>query len=80
MVIESASVLPPYHIYVDWGRYDARSPSEWNDTGKATARFAEALREKGFTFEGGMVNDGAGWASWRNRMNCVISPLFPRKE
>jgi len=76
-VIIPASTLASYNLYLDWGRYDARSPTEGNDTGKATERFARALREKGYQCVGGEATDGAGWASWRNRTNEVFETLFP---
>ena len=76
-IIKPASSLAPFRLYLDWGRYDARSPLEGSDTGKATERFAKALMEKGYRYVGGRVNDGAGWASWRNRTDKVFESLFP---
>lgn len=77
VVLPRAETLPAYRIYLDWGRYDARSPMEGNDTGRATRQFAEALRERGYTYVGGQVNDGSGWGSWRNRLDRVFGTLFP---
>jgi len=78
-IVPKASSLPPFHIYLDWGRYDARSPIEGNDTGKATEQFAKTLTDRGYDYVGGEVNDGAGWASWRNRTDRVFETLFPYK-
>ena len=76
-VLPQADTLPPYRIYLDWGRYDSRSPIEGNDTRIATERFARALADRGYEYLGGMVNDGAGWASWRNRFDVLFGTLFP---
>ena len=76
-VIPPSDTLPVFRLYLDWGTYDSRSPTEGNDTGLATSRFAAALSEKGYVFVGGQINDGAGWASWRNRTNSVFGTLFP---
>jgi enterochelin esterase-like enzyme/outer membrane protein assembly factor BamB len=76
-VIPEADALPAYRIYLDWGRYDARSPIEGNDTRRDTERFAKALKDRGHDYVGGMVNDGAGWASWRNRFDQSFGALFP---
>jgi len=78
-VIPPADSLPAFRLYLDWGTYDSRSPTEGNDTGLATARFAAALSDKGYVFVGGQINDGAGWASWRNRTHRVFGTLFPVK-
>ena len=75
--IPAATSLPSLRIYLDWGKYDLRSPAEGNDLGRSSATFARRLREKGYDFVGGMVNDGAGWASWRNRTDRVFETLFP---
>ena len=74
------STLPAMQIYLDWGKYDMRSPMEGNDIGKSSESFAERLKSKGYSFVGGEVNDGAGWASWRNRTDKVFETLFPLKN
>lgn len=76
LVFEASSQWP-MKIYLDWGKYDLRSPMEGNDLGKSTASFARLLHAKGYAFTGGEVNDGAGWASWRNRTDEVFEALFP---
>ena len=48
-----------------------------NDIGKSSESFAELLKAKGYSFVGGEVNDGAGWASWRNRTNKIFETIFP---
>lgn len=72
-----ASSLPSLKIYLDWGRYDSRSPAEGNDLRRSSTTFARRLEERGHSFTGGRVNDGAGWASWRNWTDRVYETLFP---
>ncbi len=76
-LVFEASTQWPIKIYLDWGKYDLRSPMEGNDLGKSTASFARLLHKRGYTFAGGEVNDGAGWISWRNRTDEVFETLFP---
>ena len=68
---------PSLRIYMDWGKYDLRSPTEGNDLGKSSRSFARLLEAGGYSFTGGVVNDGAGWASWKNRTDRVFQTLFP---
>ena len=75
-----ATKQTPIDIYLDWGKYDLRSPMEGNDLGKSTASFAGLLQERGYIFTGGEVNDGAGWASWRNRTDKIFETLFPLSD
>ena len=67
----------PLRIYLDWGKYDLRSPIEGNNLRQSTAAFAQLLQTRGYPFAGGMVHDGAGWASWKNRTDRVFEALFP---
>ena len=76
LVLPASNQLP-MRIYLDWGRYDMRSPMEGNDLGKETRSFADLLEARGYAYTGGMVNDGAGWASWKNRTDRVFEALFP---
>jgi enterochelin esterase family protein len=70
----------PLRVYLDWGRYDARGTREaWNIT-ETNRRFAAFLRERGYRPAGGEANDGAGWASWRNRTNRVFEAMFPAAD
>ncbi len=79
-MVFQASKQMPIDIYLDWGKYDLRSPMEGNDLGKSTASFAQLLKKRGYTFIGGEVNDGAGWASWRNRTDKIFETLFPLSD
>ncbi len=76
-LVVPASSRPPLRIYMDWGKYDLRNPMEGNDLGESSRSFARLLQARGYFFAGGMVNDGVGWASWRNRTDRVFETLFP---
>ena len=76
-LIPPRSENPVIHIYYDWGKYDLRSPMEGNDLGKSSEVFAQLLQDRGYSFTGGVVNDGTGWASWRNRTDVLFGTLFP---
>ena len=67
-------------IYVDWGKYDVRSPNEGIDTRLWSRGFVKLLRENGFQTTGGEINDGSGWANWKNRTDKVFEALFPLKK
>jgi len=83
---EDASLLVPpskqlpITIYLDWDKYDLRSPMEGNDLGKSSADFATLLKDRGYAFEGGISHDGAGWVSWQNRFDRVFETLFPKTD
>lgn len=69
----------PLRIYLEWGKYDSRSPREgWDgvDNGRA---FSATLRSKGYSYEGGETHEGAGWFARRNRLNRLMETLFPLK-
>ena len=76
LIMPALSQLP-LQIYMDWGKYDLRSPMEGNDLGKSSRSFARLLKVRGYFFTGGVMNDGAGWTSWRNRTDRVFETLFP---
>ena len=76
-LIAPASTQLPLRIYLDWGKYDLRSPMEGYNLRRSSEAFARLLEAGGYSFAGGAVNDGAGWASWRNRTDRVFEALFP---
>jgi enterochelin esterase-like enzyme len=64
-------------IYMDWGKYDSRNAQQgysWRDLNE---EFATFLKSKGYTIEGGEVNEGFEWANWRNRTDKILQTLFP---
>ena len=69
----------PINIYMDWGRYDIIYPNglSWIQLNED---FMKSLQEKGYSVEGGQVNDGFGWASWRNRTDKILETFFPLKK
>ena len=66
-----------FELYIDWARYDLRSDHENWDLSEANAALVSLLNEKGMKTVGGQANDGAGWASWRNRTDALLQALFP---
>lgn len=70
----------PLQFYMDWGRYDIRSPLEGWDIGAANASFTKFLEQQGYACAGGEVNEGFGWASWRNRTDKIFETFFPMKN
>ena len=67
-------------VYHDWGFYGHASTREAADLRETNRRFYEYLRTKGFEPAGGEVNDGLGWASWRNRTDLLFAALFPPRQ
>lgn len=67
----------PLRIYLEWGKYDSRSPREGWDAVEAGRAFSTTLRSKGYAFAGGETNEGAGWFARRNRLNHLLETLFP---
>ena len=69
----------PLRIYLEWGKYDSRSPREGWDAVEGGRDFSTTLRSKGYTFVGGETHEGAGWFARRNRLNSLLETLFPLK-
>jgi len=70
----------PLQIYVDWGKYDWRSPLEAWDMAQSNRDFVALMQKKGYVFAGGEVNDGRGWANYRNRTDSALAALFPLQK
>ena len=68
---------PQMNIYLDWGRYDARSESEEWNLADTNLEFTEFLISQGYTVLGGEVPDGTGWSSWKNRTGRLLTEFFP---
>jgi len=67
-------------FYVDWDRYDFRGTELSRfDLREDSRKFADLLREKGYTFAGGEFADGSGWGSWRVRTDKILKAFFPLK-
>lgn len=64
-------------LYVEWGRYDVRSPEENGDVLVVTRELLQFLTSRGYAVAGGEVPDGSGWSSWKNRTDVVLKTLFP---
>ena len=67
----------PLRMYLEWGVYGVRNPQEvWDNRVKLATR-AEQLRSLGYDVPGGEVQDGVGWASWRNRADVMLQAILP---
>jgi enterochelin esterase-like enzyme len=69
----------PLRIYMEWGKYDSRSPREGWDSVDDGRALSATLRTKGYAFVGGETNEGAGWNARRNRLDKLLGTLFPLK-
>jgi outer membrane protein assembly factor BamB len=64
----------PVEVYIDWGRFDMYNPHENWDVRTISERvFDHCKTNKHLQVSGGMVNDSADWASWRNRYHNVLT-------
>jgi enterochelin esterase family protein len=69
----------PLRIFLEWGKYDSRSPREGWDAVEGGRAFSTTLRSKGYSFKGGETHEGAGWFARRSRLNELLETLFPLK-
>ncbi len=70
----------PLEMYIDWGKYDLRSPLEGWDIGDESKRLAEHFKSKGYAPLGGESPTGFGWASWRTRTDKILEAFFPMNQ
>ncbi len=64
-------------IYLEWGKYDWRSPLENWGVLRTHQKFTSLLQEKGHSPRWAVANDGRGWASFRYRSHKIFEALFP---
>jgi enterochelin esterase-like enzyme/outer membrane protein assembly factor BamB len=69
----------PLRIYLEWGKYDARSPREGSNAVENGRAFAATLQAKGYSYKGGETHEGMGWVARRNRLDTLLGTLFPLK-
>ena len=67
-------------LYLDWGKYDFRSDTDGWSTVKDCRNLSEFLTKENYAFVGGELNDGFGWANWRNRTGKILETFFPLKK
>ena len=67
----------PLRIYLEWGRWDLRSPHEAMDMRASSQWLDRQLRARGYSPPGGEVLDSTDFASWRNRTDVLLESLFP---
>ncbi len=64
-------------FYLDYGVYDSRGPGfDWKDLNK---NFVKLLTKKGYDLTSKQVNEGFGFASWRNRTDKILETFFAAK-
>ena len=61
-------------FYLDYAIYDTRGDGfHWKDFNES---FVELVKEKGFELTSSQVNEGFGFASWRNRSDKILRTFF----
>lgn len=70
----------PLRLYIDWGTYDYRYASYQYDTRGFSQSFVKMLRGKKYRVEGGEVNEGSDYASWRRRTDKILQTFFPNED
>ncbi len=74
---EKTAAETPMRIYLEWGRWDLRSPHEGYDFRDASKWVFELLTDKGYAPIGGEVWDSTDHSSWSNRTGVMLNALFP---
>lgn len=67
----------PMKIYLEWGRWDLRSPHEAFDMRDSSRKAWEILVDRSYKPMGGEVWDSTDFVSWRNRTDVMLEALFP---
>ncbi len=76
-VITEEAEKQPLRVYLDWGKYDLRSPVEAWDIRVENQQLARHIGDKGYKVAGGEAPTGYGWASWRTRTHEILKTFFP---
>lgn len=71
---------PKLHLYLDWGRYDARNPNWGLDVAKQAPRLAGLFLEHGHRVDAGQRPGGLGWHRWRNQFGEILRLFFPLQQ
>jgi len=65
-------------FYLDWATYGQRGQGfNWGEDNK---RLVKLLEDKGYAVESRQVNEGFGWASWRNRTDHILEKFFGTEQ
>jgi hypothetical protein len=67
----------PVRAYLEWGRWDLRSPHEGWDLRESGREMRTLMQARHCEVVGGEVWDGADVGSWRNRTHLLLAALFP---
>jgi enterochelin esterase-like enzyme/outer membrane protein assembly factor BamB len=78
-LVQKSSNLP-LQLYLDWGRYDYKYILYGDDPRGFGQRFVELLRDKKYQVDGGEVNEGSDYASWRRRTDKILQTFFPSQS
>jgi enterochelin esterase-like enzyme/outer membrane protein assembly factor BamB len=78
-LVQKSPTLPLW-LYMDWGAYDYRYASYEYDTRGFSQKFVKLLRDKKYRVEGGEVNEGSDYASWRRRTDKILQAFFPNED
>jgi enterochelin esterase-like enzyme len=70
----------PMQVYIDWGKYDTRSPLEFWDVSAFGKMLTQYFRDHGYEPVGGQFNEGSEAPAWRNRTDDLLQALFPLKK
>lgn len=70
----------PLRIYLDWGKYDLRSPLDSWSMAEMGRKLDALLRERGYAPVGGEAHDGTDWPSWKNRTDVLFESIFPLRR
>jgi outer membrane protein assembly factor BamB/enterochelin esterase-like enzyme len=63
-------------VYLDWGRYDQRNPSDGTDVPAYSRRLYAALQRKGHNIRRREWNDGSDLAIWGMRFGPALESFF----
>ena len=79
-LVETAGKLA-IRFYLDWGKYDERV-LEYGHTNRIRSNraLAKLLTDREHVLTAVEVNEGYGWASWRNRTDRILETFFPLKK
>jgi enterochelin esterase-like enzyme len=70
----------PVRFYLDWGAYDYRNTQGGYSWITDNKNLVTMLEEKGYSWTGGEVSEGWGFASWRNRTDKILEEFFPLQK
>ena len=65
-------------IYMEWGRYDLkRRDMDVKGIRERNQQLYDQLINKGYSVNGGEINSGFGWSSWKNQFDNILTQFYP---